>query len=247
MGAAVVLQDVTRLRRFDELKNDLVATVAHEFRTPLTSLRMAVHLCAEQVVGPITEKQADLLFAAREDCERLQGIVDDLLDLSRIQSGSMELEKREVSPGALIDAALAAHALAASARGVTLGAEVEPLAGRLEADPARVDLVLGNLLSNAIRHTPEGGRVDVLVSQRGASARFEVRDTGEGISPEHQKRVFERFFRVPGTSREGAGLGLAIAREIVIAHHGEIGVESAPGQGSRFWFTLPLVPAALPA
>ncbi|MBX7101214.1 MAG: HAMP domain-containing protein [Myxococcaceae bacterium] len=247
MGAAVVLQDVTRLRRFDELKNDLVATVAHEFRTPLTSLRMAVHLCAEQAVGPITEKQADLLFAAREDCERLQGIVDDLLDLSRIQSGSLELEKREVTPGALVDAALAAHAMAAEQRGVRLSTQLEPLAGRLEADPARVDLVLGNLLSNAIRHSPPGASVEVVVSQQGPAVRFEVRDRGEGISPEHQKRVFERFFRVPGTSREGAGLGLAIAREIVVAHHGDIGVESAPGQGSRFWFTLPLVASAAPA
>src|SRR5262249_25617924 len=86
-GATLVLQDVTRLRRFDELKNDLVATVAHEFRTPLTSLRMAIHLCLEQVVGPVTEKQADLLYAAREDCERLQAMVDDLLDLSRIETG----------------------------------------------------------------------------------------------------------------------------------------------------------------
>ena len=96
-GAAVVLQDVTRLRRFDELKNDLVATVAHEFRTPLTSLRMAIHLCLEEAAGPLTEKQADLLFAAREDCERLQAIVDDLLDLSRIQAGREELSSSAAS------------------------------------------------------------------------------------------------------------------------------------------------------
>ena len=104
-GAAIVLQDITRLFRFDELKNDLVATVAHEFRTPLTSLRMALHLCTEEAVGPLTPKQADLLFAAREDCERLQVIVDELLNLSRIESGTIELHRRRTDPAALVDMA----------------------------------------------------------------------------------------------------------------------------------------------
>ena len=117
-GAAIVLQDVTRLFRFDELKNDLVATVAHEFRTPLTSLRMAMHLCTEEAVGPLTPKQADLLFAAREDCERLQVIVDELLNLSRIESGTIELHRRRTDPGALVDMAIEPHRAAAEqARG----------------------------------------------------------------------------------------------------------------------------------
>src|SRR6266849_806328 len=106
VGATIILQDVTRLRRFDELKNDMVATVAHEFRTPLTSLRMAIHLCLEQVVGPVTEKQADLLHAAREDCERLQAMVDDLLDLSRIETGRVEMRKRPTSIATLLKATL---------------------------------------------------------------------------------------------------------------------------------------------
>ncbi|WP_275902343.1 histidine kinase dimerization/phospho-acceptor domain-containing protein, partial [Myxococcus vastator] len=124
VGATVILQDVTRLRRFDELKNDLVATVAHEFRTPLTSLRMALHLVTEGVVGPVTEKQADLLFAAREDCERLQGIVDDLLDLSRIQAGQLQLELRRVPAEVLVDAAMEAQRAAAEERGVRLSGQV---------------------------------------------------------------------------------------------------------------------------
>ncbi|MFI5288435.1 MAG: histidine kinase dimerization/phospho-acceptor domain-containing protein, partial [Polyangia bacterium] len=109
VGVTVLFQDVTRLRRFDDLKTDMVATVAHEFRTPLTSLRMAIHLCAEGAVGPLTEKQADLLFAARDDCERLQGIVDDLLDLSRIQAGRIELHARAVSSMAILQQAADAH------------------------------------------------------------------------------------------------------------------------------------------
>ena len=240
-GATVILQDVTRLRRFDELKNDLVATVAHEFRTPLTSLRMAVHLCLEGVVGPVTEKQADLLHAAREDCVRLQGIIDDLLDLARLQGGRLEMRKVQLSVSDLVEAAIAAQQSAAQQRKVTLSGELSPLAPeKIAVDPERIGLVFGNLIGNAIRHTAEASRVLVRVLPAGTYARFEVVDSGEGVAKEYQRDIFNRFFRVPGSSSGGAGLGLSIAKEIVEAHGGDIGVESQPGQGSTFFFTLPL-------
>ncbi|ADO68030.1 ATP-binding protein [Stigmatella aurantiaca] len=239
VGATVILQDVTRLRRFDELKNDLVATVAHEFRTPLTSLRMAIHLCAEGVVGPVTDKQADLLTAAREDCHRLQGIVDDLLDLSRIQSGRLVLDLRRVPAAELVEGALGVHWTAAEERGVRLSQEVAPEAEEVTVDAERMQLVLSNLVGNGIRHTPSGGEVSVRVSREGARVRFEVKDTGEGIAPSEQARIFEKFYRVPGAPSGGAGLGLSIAQEGVQAHGGELGVLSAEGQGSTFWFTVP--------
>jgi signal transduction histidine kinase len=242
VGATLVLQDVTRLMRFDELKNDLVATVAHEFRTPLTSLRMAIHLCAEEVVGPLTEKQADLIGAARDECERLQGIVDDLLDLSRIQAGRMELREQVVGARALLQDAAAPLQGAAADAGVALelGDTGEGLAVR--ADPERAGLVIANLVANAIRHTPRGGNITVRVREAGEQLRFEVADTGEGIAPEYQERIFEKFYRVPGRRGGGVGLGLYISREIVQAHGGDMGVQSAVGQGSTFWFTLPRVP-----
>ncbi len=244
VGVTLVLQDVTRLMRFDELKNDLVATVAHEFRTPLTSLRMAVHLCAEEVVGPLTVKQADLMQAAREDLDRLQGIVDDLLDLSRIQSGRMELRLAPVEVAALLAEAEGALRGAAEAAGVELLARVAEPGLAVAADRERAAIVLANLVSNGIRHTSAGGRVTAEAARLGERVRFEVADTGEGIAPEHQARIFEKFYRVPGARGGSVGLGLWISREIVEAHGGEMGVSSAPGQGSRFWFTLP---AAAPA
>ena len=246
-AAAVVLQDVTRLMRFDELKNDLVATVAHEFRTPLTSLRMAIHLCAEEVAGPVTERQADLLFAARGDCERLQGIVDDLLDLSRIQSGSVELVRRPVAIRRLLEEAVEAVRGAAADRGLELQVIAPDSGEEMSADQERLALVLVNLLSNAVRHTPAGGRISVAAAPAGNAWRFEVRDTGAGIAPEFHERIFEKYFRVPGQARGGSvGLGLFLAREVVRAHGGEIGVESAPGAGSCFWFTIP-APTGAPA
>jgi signal transduction histidine kinase len=239
VGATVILQDVTRLRRFDELKNDLVATVAHEFRTPLTSLRMAIHLCLEQVVGPVTEKQADLLHAAREDCERLQAMVDDLLDLSRIEAGRVEMYPRPMAADSLVKAAIEAHRTTAEERGVQLGAQPPLSEDEVAADPERIALVFSNLVTNAIRHTPSNGKVEVRVRPTDGVVRFEVADTGEGIPLEYQRRIFDKFFRVPGSASNGAGLGLSIAKEIVLGHGGEIGVESQPGKGSTFWFTLP--------
>jgi signal transduction histidine kinase len=245
-GLTVVLQDVTRLRRFDELRNDVVATVAHELKSPLTSLRMALHLCAEEVAGPLTEKQSELLEAAREDSARIQALVDDILDLARIQSGRLELQREPLDPRALAEEAVAAHRSAAEAKGLTIKTEGLPGCGEVFADRERALVVLANLVANAVRHTPQDGRIVVSCLPDDHAVRFEVADTGEGIAPEHQARVFDRFFRVPGRRSDeeaaagrGSGLGLAIAREIVVAHGGTIGVVSAAGDGSRFWFTLP--------
>ena len=243
VGATVILQEVTRLRRFDELKSDLVATVAHELRTPLTSLRLAIHLCLEQVVGPVTEKQAELLHAAREDCERLQAMVDDLLDLSRIEAGQIEMHPRQTSAAALLEAAIGAHHAAAEEQGVQLSAPSPVVDGEVLADPERIAIVLANLITNAIRHTPSGGTVEVRARPLGSTVRFEVADTGHGIPQEYQQRLFDKFFRAPGSRSDGAGLGLSIAKEIMQGHGGEIGVESQPGRGSTFWFTLPLAAA----
>jgi signal transduction histidine kinase len=239
VGVTVALQDVSRLMRFDELKNNLVATVAHEFRTPLTSLRMAIHLCTEEVVGPLTEKQADLLHAAREDCERLQSIVDELLDLSRIQSGRVDLRPVPLDVEALVRDAIDAQRPAAAQRGVELRSEVLPGSGQVLADPERAQLVFTNLLSNAIRHSPQGGVVSVGATGAGDTVRFDVKDAGPGVPHEYQAAIFEKFFRLPGTPNGVAGLGLFIAKELVQAHGGEIGLDSEPGRGSVFWFTLP--------
>jgi PAS domain S-box-containing protein len=239
LGVTVVLQDITRLRRFDELKDDLVATVAHEFRTPLTSLRMAIHLLAEQSVGPLNEKQLDLVGAAREECDRLQGIVDDLLDLARIRSGRLELHPREISTELMLQQARQAIREGSDQRHVPVDLEVEPGAEVVTADPDRIDLALSNLLTNAIRHGPFGRPVQVRARRVDGGVRIEVQDDGPGIAAEYQPRLFEKFYRVPGSAPGGAGLGLSIVRDVVEAHGGRVGVQSAPGAGATFWIELP--------
>ena len=240
IGATVILQDVTRLRRFEELKNDLVATVAHEFRTPLTSLRMAVHLCTEQVAGPLTDKQAELLHTAREDCDRLQAMVDDLLDLSRIESGRVELFPLPTAVSHLVHSALEGHKQEAAEAGLSLTLESALPEARVLADHERIAHVFSNMIVNAIHHTPKGGNVTLGAHALNGFMRFTVTDTGKGISQEYRDRIFEKFFRVPDTEPRGTGLGLYIAREIVRSHGGDIGVESEPGKGSMFWFTVPI-------
>ena len=240
VAATIVLQDVTRLQRFEELRNDLVATVAHEFRTPLTSLRMAVHLLSEETVGPLTRKQADLVFAAREECDRLQSIVNELLDLSRIQADRIELRTSELDPEQLVQAAADAHATDAERRHASVRAEVLPGLPPIAADRERIQLVFDNLISNAIKYGPEGETIAVRAAQRDGVMRFEVADQGPGIPPDYQQAIFEKYVRVPGAPKGGAGIGLYIAREIVRGHGGEIGVESEPGHGATFWFTVPL-------
>ncbi len=238
VAATIVLQDVTRLRRFEELRNDLVATVAHELRTPLTSLRMAVHLLAEETVGPLVGKQSDLVFAAREDCDRLQSIVDELLDLSRIQADRIELRMTALDPEQLIAEVVDAHRGEADTRHVVLRVEALPGMRPVIADRERLGLVLDNLISNAIKYGPDGGEVVVRARDDGAKLRLEVADHGPGIPAEYQSAIFDKYVRVPGAPKGGAGIGLYIAREIVRAHGGEIGADSVPGKGSTFWVTL---------
>jgi len=239
VGATVILQDVTRLRRFEELKNDVVATIAHEFRTPLTSLRMAVHLCTEQVAGPLTDKQAELLHGAREDCDRLQAMIDDLLDLSRIESGRIELYPLPTPTGVLAESAVEQFKAEAESKGVRLSTNIPVPEVKVLADHERVGHVFSNLIGNALRHTGRDGSVILGASVINGAVRFTVTDTGKGIAKEYQERIFDKFFQVPETGPKGTGLGLYIAKEIVRGHGGNIGVESEPGEGSTFWFTLP--------
>jgi signal transduction histidine kinase len=201
---------------------------------------MAIHLCTEEVAGPTTEKQAELLHAAREDCDRLQAMVDDLLDLSRIESGRVELFPLPTAVSQLIGAAIEEHKNKAAEAGLHLSAESPLPEVRVLADHERIGHVFSNLIVNALRHTQRDGTITLGARERNGLVRFTVTDTGKGIPPEYRDRIFEKFFRVPDAEPKGTGLGLYIAREIVRSHGGDVGVEAAPGQGCIFWFTLPV-------
>jgi two-component system, NtrC family, sensor histidine kinase KinB len=238
-GAVLFLSDVTQLRQQDEIKKGVIRMVSHQLRTPLTSIRMAIHLLLEEKVGPLTEKQAELLVTAKEDSDRLHGILSDLLDISRMGSGNAMLEFRTAPPRTVILDAIEPFRRAAQDQGVELIPEVKGDLPDVLVDVTRIGYAFGNLISNALKYTPPGGRIAVGAAAEEGFVRFSVSDTGEGIPESFLPRVFEPFFRVPGDGRAtGAGLGLAIVKEIVEAHGGTVNAESRPEAGSTFTFTL---------
>jgi signal transduction histidine kinase len=238
-GVAVVLYDVTRFRLLDATKTDLVATVSHEIKSPLTSVRMVLHILLEKTVGALTPKQDELLQAARNDTERLLRILNDLLDLARLEEGNAGLRTEPVAPTKLLIGAMKEMAGKITAKGLNVNFMIEPDLPVVPVDRQRINHVFTNLISNAIKHSPENGEIVLgarLVKEN--DVEFNVTDQGPGIPEEYHTRIFDRFFRVPGQPQSGAGLGLSIAREITVSHGGHIGVRSAPGQGCTFYVVL---------
>jgi signal transduction histidine kinase/HAMP domain-containing protein len=241
LGAAVLLQDVTRFRLLDQVKSDLVATVSHELKTPLTSIRLAVHLLLEEMVGPLTPKQTELLIDARDNGERLLRMVNNMLDLTRLEKGKLPLHLQAEKPAGLIESALDPLRPRAVDKGVEVVVEIPPDVPEVAADAQQVALALGNLFDNALTYTPAGGRITISAAQTGDTVMFAVADTGIGIAPEHVPHIFDKFYRIPGqSSAQGSGLGLAIVREVIQAHGGRVACSSHPGAGSVFQLTLPI-------
>ncbi|HSI14963.1 MAG TPA: ATP-binding protein, partial [Chthoniobacter sp.] len=238
-GAAVVLQDVTRLRLLDEVKTNLVSTVSHELKTPLTSVRMGLHLLLEERIGSLNPKQTELLLAAREDSERLLRMINDLLDLAKLESGRTALPGRAMEPKDLVVTAQEDLRALVESRGSRLVTKITPGLPKVSVDARQVAHVFSNFVSNAVKHTKAGDEIVLRARKQDGHVRFSVADHGPGIPTQFQGQIFDRFFRVPGSENTGAGLGLAIAKEIVLAQGGTIGVQSTPGQGSEFYFDLP--------
>ena len=239
-GAAVILQDVTKFRLLDDAKTNLVGTVSHELKTPLTGLRMAVYLLLEKTLGPLAPQQREMLESARDDADRLLRILDSLLDLTRLEAGASALERRNVPVGDLVRGIADEARSFISAAGQELVVEVEADIGCVDADAGRLRHVFINLLSNASKYSPAGGVITLGASRAPLGfVRFTVRDRGQGIPEAARPHIFDRFYRVPGQAKPGAGIGLAIAREIVVAHGGSITCSSAPGGGAEFHFLVP--------
>jgi NtrC-family two-component system sensor histidine kinase KinB len=242
-GVVVLLQDVTRFKELERLKSEFVLAASHELKTPLTGLAMSIALLEEEAAGK-TPRERELLQAAGEETERLRALVADLLDLSRIESGRIEMEIAPLATAVIVERAYAAFQAQTQAAGIELTRTMADDLPPVLADPNKITWVLSNLLSNALRYTLKGGHIQMCAEQGGDWLYFSVADDGAGIPAEYQSRIFEKFVQVKGDKQGGSGLGLAICREIVKAHGGRIWVESAPGKGSTFTFTLKAAPGA---
>lgn len=243
VGVAVVLHDVTRFRLLDDAKTNLVGTVSHELKTPLTSVRMVLHMLHEKSLGPLNKSQTELVETARKDSERLLRMLDALLDIARLEAGASRLNRVVVSPAELVRGIVEEAGRSATEQGFQLKTELAADLPPILVDRQQIGHVFHNFIANAMKYSPRGGTITVaasLLNDRGVQ--FSVCDEGPGIAAEFQNRIFDRFFRVPGQAKNGVGLGLSIAREIVVAHGGRVGVHSVPGKGSEFFFVLESCP-----
>jgi signal transduction histidine kinase len=241
-GWAVLLHNVSRIRWLDDMKTNLLSTVSHEIKTPLTGIRMVLHLLLEERSTPLDEMQKIMVTSANEDCERLLVTLNTLLDLSRAESGATHLSRVPMAIRDSVARATRLYASAAAAKDIDLQVEGDhPDAPEVLADPVRLDEVLNNLVSNAIRHSPQGGKIVVRQSKPDSEhLRVSVIDQGAGVPEASQSRIFERFYRAPGQKCDGVGLGLFISREIMRAHEGRIGLMERTEDVTEFYIDVPI-------
>lgn len=239
-GIVLLLKDITHLREIERLKNEFVMAASHELRTPLTSIGMSVDLLYENSRDLLPVKDKELLDAAHEEVSRMKALLNDLLDLSRLESGKIDINFEKVSVNVLFEHVTKVFIKQCEIKGIKLVYELEKELSEIKADANKITWVLSNLISNALRYAQKGGLISLTARQIGEFIHFSVQDNGPGIPEEFQTKIFQKFVQVTGDNTGGSGLGLAICKEIVRAHGGTIWVESKQGEGSNFIFTLPI-------
>lgn len=238
IGNVIILRNITSFKELEFAKTNFMATISHELKTPISSIKMSLQLLETKDVGIINEDQRELLRSIREDNERLLKITGELLNLSQIETGNIRLFMQPSDPYKLITQAVEAVQKEAEHDHIRLEVDAETNLSPVSMDTDKTQWVLINLLINAIHYSPNGGVITIRLKQEADQLRFEVKDHGEGIAEEYLSRIFDRYFQVPGISKPGSGLGLAICKEFIEAQGGTIGVDSTPGEGSTFFFLL---------
>lgn len=236
IGQAILLRNITPFKEQDLAKTNFMGTVSHEFKTPISSIQMGLQLLENQLVGNLNEDQKELVRGIKEDTVRLLKITGELLNITQVESGSIQinLQPSEVNP--IIDYAVSANKSAADHKNIHI--ETDNAISVIAADSEKTAWVLTNLISNAIRYSYENSTIYIKTEEENNQIKFSVTDTGQGVQPQYLTKIFERYFRIPGTKKEGTGLGLSISKEFIEAQGGKIWVGSEYGAGSTFYFTL---------
>jgi two-component system phosphate regulon sensor histidine kinase PhoR len=242
LGSVTIIDDITHLKKLDEMKSEFVSMVSHELRSPLSTILSQIKVITDGLAGALSEKQADILYKMSRKVEGLVDLTNDLLDLSRIEAGLIVQDKGQVQLMDILEKLVEFMQSRAKEKDISLTFEKADLP-RINADPKSMEEVFSNLITNAIVYTPEGGTVNVAGEVKGDFLEIRVRDTGYGIASDHLPLIFDRFYRVKTDKTRyivGTGLGLPIVKSIVEAHNGTIRVESKEGVGSTFSVRLPL-------
>jgi signal transduction histidine kinase len=241
IGASTIARDVTERKQLEQMKDDFVGTVSHELRTPLTAIKGFIELVSDGDVGPLTEGQREFLQIASRNADRLGSLINDLLDVNRIDSQRLEIRSEPTNLAAVLEDVVATFRPMAQSKGLAFQTRIDRLPPIL-GDGPRLVQVFTNLVSNAIKYTP-GGEVGLRARVAQNGVEIVIHDTGIGLSPDEQGQLFTKFFRARNpivTDSGGTGLGLVIAKAIVEKHHGTIEVASVAGEGTRFRVVLPI-------
>lgn len=240
-GVVLLLRDVTRLKEVERLKSEFVMAASHELRTPLTSIGMSIDLLLERNSSKnLTFRQGELLHVAHEEINRLKALVNDLLDLSKIETGKIQLDLEKASVQPLVERVAAILARQLEEKKISFEYKISEDLPPARIDSNKIAWVLTNLVSNAVRLAPKGGHIELSARPVGKNIHVSVQDDGPGIALEYQSKIFQKFVQIKGSESGGTGLGLAICKEIIRAHGGAIWVESTLGKGSTFTFALPV-------
>lgn len=242
-GEVYILKNITEYKELDEAKTNFIATVSHELKTPISSIKMSVKLLDDERVGGMNLEQKELVQHIKEDCGRLLKITSELLDLSQVETGNLQLNFVKSDPRKVAIYAMDTVRFQAEQKAIELELISRNDLPKVNVDTEKTAWVLVNFLSNALRYSPQKSRVVIQIIESGNNIEFSVRDFGKGIDEQYQKRLFDRYFQVPtdGNNKSGSGLGLAISKDFIEAEGGKIWVESEIGEGSRFCFLLPIV------
>lgn len=238
IGNVIILQNITPFKELDSAKTNFIATISHELKTPISSIKMSVQLLEDARVGAVNEEQKKLVASIREDSERLLKITGELLNLSQVETGNIQLSIQQSDPAQIVQYALDAVKVQAEQKHVKLDLYLDADLPEVKADIEKTAWVLINLLTNAIRYSRENNNVLIEVKKEQQEVSFSVKDFGQGIDHRYTEKIFDRYFQVPGSSKSGTGLGLAISKEFIEAQDGTIGLQSNIGEGSRFYFKL---------
>lgn len=238
IGHVIILRNVTPYKELDFAKTNFIANVSHELKTPISSIKITLDLLRNERVGYTNEEQRNLLDGIREDADRLLKITGELLNITQVESGKIQLNIAGASPREIIQYAIAANETQAESRDISLQIEDRGVQSSILADSEKTAWVLTNLVSNAIRYSYDHSSIRIILDEDAAAVRIAVADNGQGISQEYKDKIFDRYFRVPGSTKEGTGLGLAISREFMEAQDGTLTVESELGMGSTFTIAL---------
>lgn len=242
VGSVIVLENITPFKELDTAKTNFIATISHELKTPLASSDFSLKLLEDERIGSLTAEQKELVQSMKNDNQRLLRIVSELLDMSQVESGRILLNIQEVPVYNILEKAGQSVASAVKEKNLSVKKEIEENLPLVKADPEKIPWVLNNFLTNAIKYSPENGTITLKAIHKENFIEIGVRDFGIGIDESFQSKIFDRYFKVPGTKeKKGTGLGLAISKDFVEAMGGSIGVESAIGRGSYFFFRLPAV------